>query len=248
MLLSIDYRENKILDLIVNNKNYKKLVANENYEKENLKDIIIYESINLNVGDFIIKNNIGEIEFIIERKSVNDLSSSIIDNRFRLQKERLLESIGDSSKIIYIIEGNKKSIKNLPEKTINSAIINLIFKHKYKVIFTLDYQDTLNNITLLYKKVNENEFEKNLNINLDLKLIKKSDKINENIMVNMLSVIPGVSVSIAKKIHAKWNTLKNLMEIKVEELSELQIAEESKIRKRKLGKVLAIKIINSLII
>ena len=222
MNLEIDYRENKILDLI-----------------KDIKDVN-YKSINLNIGDFIIKNENGIIEFIIERKSVTDLSASITDGRFRNQKDRLLEFVGDPSKIIYIIEGNKKTVKNLPQKTINSAILNLIFKHRYHVIFTLDHQDTLDNILLLYKKVKEQEFEKAIQKGQDFS-IKKADKINENIMVNMLSVIPGVSISIAKKIHTLYPTFKDLINADCVTLSEIQISD-----KRKLGKVLSLKIINSL--
>jgi ERCC4-type nuclease len=223
MNLEIDYREHSLLNLI-----------------SKVKDVN-YKSTNLNIGDFIIKNENNIIEFIIERKSVTDLSASITDGRFRNQKERLLEFVKDPSKIIYIIEGNKKIVKNLPQKTINSAILNLIFKHHYNVIFTLDHQDTLDNILLLYKKVKEQEFEKAVQKGQDFS-IKKSDKVNENIMVNMLSVIPGVSISIAKKIHSVYPTFKDLINAEKVTLSEIQISD-----KRKLGKVLTIKIINSLI-
>lgn len=223
MNLEIDYREHKILDLI-----------------KDIKDID-YKSINLNVGDFIIRNENNLVEFIIERKSVTDVSASIIDGRWSQQRSRLLEFVGDPSKIIYIIEGNKKTVKNLPQKTINSAILNLMFKHRYHVIFTLDHQDTLDNILLLYKKVKEQEFEKAIQKGQDFS-IKKADKINENIMVNMLSVIPGVSISIAKKIHIVYPTFKDLINADCVTLSEIQISD-----KRKLGKVLALKITNSLV-
>ena len=226
MNLEIDYREHKILDLIKNS---------------SVVDNINYKSMNFNVGDFIIRNENDIIEFIIERKSVTDVSASIIDGRWSQQRSRLLEFVGDASKIIYIIEGNKKTVKNLPQKTINSAILNLIFKHHYHVIFTLDHQDTLDNILLLYKKVKEQEFEKAVQKGKDFS-IKKADKINENIMVNMLSVIPGVSISIAKKINLVYPTFKDLIKADKDILSEIQISD-----KRKLGKVLSLKIINSLV-
>jgi ERCC4-type nuclease len=223
MLLSIDYRENKIIDLI----------------KEESEDVN-YKTENLNIGDFIIRSSPEKIEYIIERKSVSDLSASIIDNRFREQKARLLESMGECTRIVYIIEGNKKSVKNLPEKTINSAIINIMFKHKYKVIQTVNEKDTLDNIILLYKKVKDKEFEKEMVDNV-FRSIKKSEKINENILENMLLVIPGVSINISKKIYEKYKTFSDLINCCEIELANVQITD-----KRKLGKALSKKIKNTI--
>ena len=142
-MLQIDYREHSIIDLIKNT------------------DFIEYETVNLPIGDFIIKDDI-QINYIIERKSINDLCASITDGRFSDQKQRLLESMGDSSKIIFIIEGKKIQSKfsRIPIKTMNSAIINLIFKHNFKVIFTENADDTLENVLLLYNKVKKKERHK----------------------------------------------------------------------------------------
>ena len=216
MSVKVDYREHAIIT---------------EFEKIQFTD---YITENLLIGDFII----GDI--IIERKSVLDLSSSIIDNRFREQKERLLETTGDASKILYIIEGNKKNIKNLSKKIIDSAIQNLIFKHKYKVLFTSDQKDTAENLILLLHKIKTNEFNKEIQKS-KMNFIKKSDKINENILTNMLSIIPGVSILVAEKIYSKFNT----MEILLESLTETSLQDIKITDKRKIGKSLALKIYNS---
>ena len=44
------------------------------------------------------------IFIVIERKSVKDLCSSIVDGRMSEQRNRLIESIQDTNKIIYIIK------------------------------------------------------------------------------------------------------------------------------------------------
>lgn len=215
--LEIDYRESKIIELM---KKYE-------FAKQSIT--------NLPVGDFIIKKA-DEILFIIERKTISDLSSSITDGRFRNQKSRLSEI--EPSKIIYIIEGSYNEGKYLlPRSTIDSAILNLIFKHKFNVIFTESPEHTLLQILSLFKKIQNNELTLTEQ-NQPVKLLKKSH--NFNCFTNMLSVIPGVSNKIAQCIVDKYKTLPNLMnEFKdlPELLSTIQTTD-----KRKLGVVLSKKI------
>ena len=190
---------------------------------------INYTTKNLLIGDFIIKTN-EEITYIIERKSILDLSASIIDGRFREQKQRLIESINNPSKIIYIIEGSKKNVKNLPKNTIDSAILNLVFKHGFNVIQTENIQDTYENISLLLIKCSEiNHTSENKNNNV-LIALKRSSKIMQNIMVYMLSSIPGVSILIAEKIHEKYKCMKTLLENLTENsLKDIQITNKRKL-------------------
>lgn len=198
ILLEIDYREHDIIELF-------KQVKDINYKVRNLI-----------IGDFIIKNENGDILFVIERKSIKDLCASILDGRMGEQRSRLLESIQDPNKIVYVIEGKKSeafihgSSPNITKKSINSSVLNLIFKHSYRVIFTESKQDTVDNLLLLCTKIKESKLELNTNTNV-IKIIKKSDKINDNIFINMLSVIPGISAKIAIKIHEKYDTLNLLL-------------------------------------
>lgn len=242
LLLEIDYREHDIIKLFENEKDINTKVCN------------------LIIGDFIIKNEKDEILFVIERKSVKDLCASITDGRHSEQKNRLIESIQDPTKIVYIIEGKKsdafihgKNI-NTSKKSINSSILNLIFKHNYRVIFTESKQDTVDNLLLLCTKINESKLSLTTNNNV-IKIIKKSDKINDNIFINMLSVIPGVSAKIAIKIHEKYDTLNLLLlaynnlpnendnMIKKKMLSEIVVNLDTN---RKVGKAVSEKIYNSL--
>jgi DNA excision repair protein ERCC-4 len=199
ILLEIDYREFDIIELL-----------------KQVKDIN-YKVCNLIIGDFIIKNEKDEILFVIERKSIKDLCASILDGRMSEQRSRLIESVQDPTKIVYIIEGKKSeafihgSSPSVTKKSINSSILNLIFKHSYRVIFTESKQDTVDNLILLYTKIKESKLKLNETTNSVIKIIKKSDKINDNIFINMLSVIPGVSAKIAIKIHEKYDTFNSLL-------------------------------------
>jgi len=229
--LEIDYRERDIIELIKNEKDVNQKVCN------------------LIIGDFIIKNQAEDILYAIERKSVKDLCASIIDGRFREQKERLIESMQDPAKIIYIIEGKKDASQGITKNTINSSILNLVFKHQYKVIFSDSKQDTVDIILSLCKKIIKNELVISINTLQPLKFIKKSKSLNDNIFINMLTAIPGVSINIAIKIKEKYNNMHNLI-IEYNKCDNCILKEKMlsniDMTKRKLGNVLSKKIYEAL--
>ena len=140
MYLLIDYREqdfiNKLSEFCIIENEIVKAI------KINGEEISI-KITNLPIADFIITEDIHDnttIKLAIERKSINDLYSSIIDGRFREQKSRLLDSLGDSNKICYLIEGSSsKLITTKKVNMIRGSIVNLIFKHRYSVITCLLY-------------------------------------------------------------------------------------------------------------
>jgi len=252
-VLDIDYREAKILKLIDDNIDIK--ISNNIVGPICKFNITFYYRIsNLNVGDFLIikeqeplieeKESNNKIKFIIERKSINDLACSIVDNRFKEQKSRLSQT---NNSIIYIIEGNISKCKSkIPHSTLKSSIINLMCKNDFLVFKTDSELDTLEYLLLLYKKVNNNELEMN-----DNKVTVPGKKKNEiqNSFINQLTVINGVSIVVAQKIHEIYKNMKDLVDayemLDTTEcenlLSNIQINE-----KRKVGKALSKKIYHSL--
>jgi ERCC4-type nuclease len=228
ILLEIDYRERDII--------------------QKFGEDIPFANKNLIIGDFIFRNDTDEIMLIVERKTIKDLCASIIDSRFREQKERLLESVKDPSKIVYILEGSKRiNGKGTLSKTImDSAIQNLIFKHQFKVLFSESLDDTVDQIKMLYKKLTETSFD--LKFAPPQTLVKKSSKIIDNIYINQLSVIPGISLTIANKISEHYPSLFELVKAYMLSDSPESLLSEIKINeKRKLGKVLSKKIYECLI-
>lgn len=232
-ILDIDYRESQIINLL------KDTVPPINYTVSNLL-----------IGDFLIKNNSDEIFYVIERKSIKDLCSSITDGRLREQKTRLLDTYKDPSKIIYIIEGSKKilPIGRINKNIVNSALLNLSFKHNYTTLFTENIRDTLDTLILFCEKITKGDLTCSPLTNIVN--VKKSDNID--IFINQLCVIKGVSYNIAKKIKenlncnsmndllTKYNNITNITD-KEKLLSNININE-----KRKLGKVLSVNIYNAL--
>jgi|UniRef100_A0A6C0DZS2 ERCC4-type nuclease len=239
-MLLIDFREREFINNLAK---YVEIKSEEEMHVK-IKNInIVCKILSLPIGDFIIENDNTPC-LIIERKTLTDLSASIIDGRFREQKARLLDSIKDPNKILYVIENNMGKI-SISNDIMESAMINLIFKHNYKMLRTGSNDDTFNNVLLLYKKIQGNEFSDE-NIKDTCKMITKGNKLKQYIFINQLCLIPGVSESIAKVINDKYMTMSNLISewnkienIKDKEkmLVDLQITD-----KRKIGKALSKKI------
>jgi len=247
--LTIDNREHMFIE---------RMKGHEMLDNETIQvasTAVKYKITTLPVGDFVIESSNG-IEYIIERKTIKDLCASITDGRFRDQKERMMASIKDASKIIYIIEGSKQRTKEkgntLSQVVIDGSIQNLIFRHNFKVLQTENEEDTFNNIVLLYKKVMNKQFEtsvQNLNCSTP-KLLYKKDKILNDMMAAQLSVIPGLSYNMAKVISTAYPTMQLLMEAykacssekeQLNVLSDLQLT-----AKRRLGDAVAQKVYDAL--
>lgn len=252
-LLEIDYRESKILKLI--DPDIRITCSDEIYGPVVINNIILYYKIsNLPVGDFIFKKQDENI-FIVERKCIGDLSASIIDGRFKNQKQRLIDT---NINIIYIIEGSiQKHAGSIPQTTLKSSILNLIYKYNnFKVIKSECEKDTLDYLMLLFKKINNNEFV-NLSNNDAVPAITtpipssfKKKSHYDNVFMNQLICIHGVSEVIATKIIEKYKS----MNILINAYNDLSINECENLlmdiminEKRKLGKSLSKKIYHNLV-
>ena len=140
--------------------------GNENFRVEILNKCsypIPIEEKNLSLGDFtwIFKDQLdGEeymIDFIIERKTLNDLSASILDGRYSEQKYRLKNSPYKNT--YYLFEGtelNTHNNSNLSKDAINTAINNTINIHNIKFFRTLSTKDTVNKLIELDANIRKN--------------------------------------------------------------------------------------------
>ena len=147
---------------------------NENFKVEILNKCsyqIPIEEKNLSLGDFtwIYKDQLdGEeymIDFIIERKTLNDLSSSILDGRYNEQKYRLKNS--QYKNTYYLFEGtelNTHNNSNISKDSINTAINNTLNIHNIKFFRTLSTKDTVNKLIELDMNIRKNfTFLKDIN-------------------------------------------------------------------------------------
>ena len=139
------------------------LIKNINYLISNIpsfKDIqIIVETLPL--GDIIICDDISE-KLVIERKSVNDLLSSIKDGRYEEQSYRLNGLNHHNHNIYYLIEGdvnkcNRFKDNKMEKLTLYSAMFSLNYFKGFSVMRTLSLEETATFICNTANKLSKTE-------------------------------------------------------------------------------------------
>lgn len=206
---------------------------------------------NLDLGDIVFKKDNKEI-LIVERKTINDLYSSIRDGRYKEQKIRLLENY-NINQILYIIEDTNNTYK-LNKSIIMGAILNMTFRDKIKIVKTKNLNETLEHIILLKKKIektpeffcinNQNQNSESKTETQYLESIKISKKENMNpplCSIIQLSQIPGVSKQAATIILQEHKSLANLI-LKYNTLTKEEsiiLLKDIKMKNRKVGPVLS---------
>jgi ERCC4-type nuclease len=169
----------------------------------------------LEIGDIhiIFNDNI----YVYERKTMNDLISSIKDGRYKEQKLRLL-SDQSFNNINYIIEGSDiiSSNNNHNQELLTSIYYNSIYRDNINVFFTKNINDTITFILLLATKIikkpenfikEKQQLSTNYIDNCKIKT-KKCDNIDKDTCYLLqLSQIPGISKQIAKNIKDIYPTM-----------------------------------------
>lgn len=146
MLIKIDTREAALLHLIIN-----QVAVIPTFKSLQIK------SETLPIGDIII-NDGTEDKVIIERKSVNDLLSSIKDGRYEEQSYRLNGLSHHNHNIIYLVEGDVnranrfKSDSHIEKLTAYSAMFSLNYYKGFSVFRSFSLEETANIIcNMAYK-------------------------------------------------------------------------------------------------
>ena len=213
MNIQVDYRESKLIDVL------NKLVNDNNIGKEDINQHVTLTQANLDVGD--VKLFFNEILLIIlERKTISDLASSIIDGRYKEQSFRLNEHTLHNHNIIYLIEGNIDSYKgygNISSSSIYSSIVTLQYFKGFSVYNSKDINQTGMYIYKFAEKIlksknpkgffnaNSHKFDNLQYSDVKQNITKKSEITPSNIGEIMLMQIPSVSPNIAKTIMSKCN-------------------------------------------
>jgi len=168
----------------------------------------------LKVADYLV-NNIA-----IERKTVQDFISSMINKRISRQlqelqqyQERLLIIEGIEEHELYTDdakENEEARRRGVHANAIRGFLLSITLNHKIPVIFTKNYEDTAKFIWILSRKK-----EKESSLNATKKSLNKKER-----MQFILEGFPGIGPKTAKKVLEKFKTLKNIVNAPLEELRE----------------------------
>ena len=217
MEIFIDTKELKLLPIFKN--------IYDNYSKKKNFTYIVKQ---LDIGDIVFLVDSKPI-LIIERKTINDLASSIYDGRYKEQSFRLDNSQVHNHNIIYLVEGNLDTFrgKGCNKTALCTSFGSLIYFKGFSLMRTKNLQETAEFIFRLALKIFKDEksyhgYYKNQNSeNLENKgekcytsviSCKKKDNITtENIGELMLMQIPGISFVTAHAIMSKYSSLIDLI-------------------------------------
>ena len=211
MKLKVDVREKRLIKLL------EAYIIQFNFKK------IDIEVETLPLGDVIICDEKGNEKIIVERKSLNDLASSIKDGRYVEQSHRLTNNPVHNHNIVYLIEGNLSTWTNrykVQANTLYSAIFSLNYYKGFSVIKTHDITETAEYILRMCDKLNREKkkvsyYESGEKIPKKycevVKKVKKDNITPENIGEIILSQIPGVSAHTSQVIINKYGSLYNLL-------------------------------------
>jgi ERCC4-type nuclease len=155
----------------------------------------------LKTGDYII----GEV--IIERKTINDFISSMINKRLIQQ---LIELQRYKNKIL-IIEGSINE-KEFNGNAIRGMILSIELEMQVPIIFTKDSEETAKYLVVLARKQNKN---KNLSLHARKGLTKKETQ------RYILESFPSIGPKTAEKLLKKLSTIKNIINTPLEDLKKI---------------------------
>ena len=144
MFLKIDYREKKLIPILT------KLINDD----VSLSEILKIKIDNLLLGDISITDDNDDKDYIIfERKTLNDLESSIKDNRYKEQCIRMQNDELHNHNIMFIIEGNIPTYSQFKNpSTLYSAVFSLYYYQGFSCLFSQGLNDTSNIIYYFLKK------------------------------------------------------------------------------------------------
>ena len=172
---------------------------------------------NLDLGDIVMKIN-DKIVILIERKTLSDLCKSIKDGRYKEQKNRILHSLNNKVRKIYLIEGNNFKKFTMNRKIYDSVVYNTMIRDNIHILKSDDVYSSVSIINSIYKrckKFNKKIYDEIYN-NTSEKYesvchIKKKNNLTKEVCdLNQLQQIPSVSKNIATIIYNKYGNLQNI--------------------------------------
>jgi len=196
----------------MNNKNQKQKIIVDYREKnclvtsELVKLDFEVEFRNLNVADYIIK------DVAIERKTVSDFISSMINQRLLNQ----LQELQQYENRLLIVEGIDEQELYSEEQggmhpnAVRGFLLSILLKHKVPIIYTKDAEDTAKFIRVLAKKQ-----DREIRLNAKKKTLNKKQQLQF-----IIESFPGIGPITAKKLLKEFQTIKNIINAEEEQLKD----------------------------
>jgi len=174
-------------------------------------DNVDIETAQLDVADFVIGERVG-----VERKSVDDFLSSMLDGEGRLfeQASKLVESF---ERPVVLLEGeNLYGERNVHPNAVRGAISSLVLDFGVSLVRTSDLDETAALIESMAKReASQGRRKPHLHDG------KTSDTLADQ-QVRLVSSIKGVGTDTAEQLLEHFGSVSSLVEAGVEELTEVE--------------------------
>ncbi|MGC8495726.1 MAG: ERCC4 domain-containing protein [Candidatus Micrarchaeia archaeon] len=161
---------------------------------------------NLNVGDYLLSDRL-----CIERKTVADFESSIIDGRLFDQIKRLKEAYEFP---LLVIEGNEEY--KLKQSVINGAIAAIYIEYGIVCIFVASRQEFVEIVANLAKHEQDQPLSEGS--------LKKGSKAYTKSQFQELVIggVPGIGPKLAKQLLRHFGSINRIANASVEELMQVE--------------------------
>lgn len=204
-------KQQRPLKITADNREKNSLVISELIESG-----IQVELKHLKVADFIVKG------IAIERKTVSDFLSSMINKRLIRQ----LEEIKQYPRYLLIIEGiDEQELYHkegsIHPNAIRGFLLDILLKYQVPIIYTKDYEDTAEFLIILAKKQKKE---------MPIRARKKTRTKKESLQY-ILEGFPGIGPKTAKKLLKKYETIKKIINLNFEDLTK-EIGKKAEIFKK----------------
>lgn len=161
----------------------------------------------VHVGDYVISDRV-----CIERKTISDFESSIINGRLFDQIKRLKEHY---ELPILILEGDSDYFR-LKNNVINGAIAALFIDYGVEVIYTYDEQNTAAIIASMAKH-EQNSEEREPTLKGGARAYTR-EQFQEYVIGNL----PGIGPKLAKSLLSHFKSIKNIANASIDELVKVE--------------------------
>lgn len=213
----------------------------------------------LALGDIAIYHD-EKLAIVIERKTVADICASIIDGRFREQRERLLQLRTDSDgavRIIYLIEGAFVRATALADMltdcrgglatpTVMGAISNLLIRDSVEVLHTNSVEESAILLCKMYHSFVATFVDTGKATPRLSSYKKKRADTPADVLLQQLQAIPGVGPASAMAVAQNYTSMRELCEALASPDCFKTIANMRVSEKQRVGDVCARKIISML--
>ena len=187
----------------------------------------LYERAALPVGDVRLDGNDGKC-LLLERKTLEDYRSSLLDGRLACQKSRALAltQSDPNVKFFYVFESKRAAAwtenktHGISESTIATSLAHLTVRDNVGVLHTASTNDTALLIKKLHASMQSGKLEPRMTAIATLGK-RPRDLIADNPIASLLVTVPGVSCKLATRLSESFPTASSLITSNVNDIANI---------------------------